>query len=371
MIILHTESSSGWGGQEIRILREAEAMRSLGHTVVFAVVRKGILVQRAREKGFEVHEILFERRWAFLALVQLLVVIRSRAVDLVNTHSSLDSWLGGMAGRLLRCSVLRTRHLSTPIRGGFNSVLLYRGLVDFVVTTSSRIIPSIVGQAGLSPEKIRCVATGISPESLLYDEEEVASFRRERGVSATDVLVGTVCFVRSWKGIGDFLQAALLLLRSHPHIKWVVIGGGYFKDYEKKAQELGLEGVVTFTGHLEHPYSAMKALDIFALLSTANEGISQASLQAACLGLPLITTDVGGLPEVCLHGKTGIVVPPFSPERVALAVLQLAEDEELRRAYGEAARALVQERYTFDRTVSEMQSIYDFMFENRRNLITG
>ena len=71
------------------------------------------------------------------------------------------------------------------------------------------------------------------------------------------------------------------LLKGRKEIKWVVVGGGHVDDYRPKIKEMGLEDSMQFIGHLDKPYAAIAAMDIFTLLSTANEGISQASLQAA------------------------------------------------------------------------------------------
>ncbi len=135
-----------------------------------------------------------------------------------------------------------------------------------------------------------------------------------------------------------------LLLKGRKEIKWVVVGGGHVDDYRPKIKEMGLEDSMQFIGHLDKPYAAIAAMDIFTLLSTANEGISQASLQAAYLSRPLITTSVGGLPEVCIDGKTGILVPPFSPEKTADAVCTLADNPRLRQVLGKQGKALVEER---------------------------
>ncbi len=357
MRILHTESSTGWGGQEIRILREAEGMRREGHEVILAVVQGGGLIKPARDRGFTVYEVPFTKQRAFKTLRSLLQIIKNERIDLINTHSSLDAWIGGIAARVSRTKVIRTRHLSTGIRKGLNSYLLYQILADYVVTTSSGILPMIQRQARLPFHRLKCIPTGVDPAQLQVDPDEIRHFRETLKLKDTDILIGTACFVRSWKGILDFLKAAKLL-KAEKNLKWVVVGGGYVKEYLPKVQEMGLTGIVTFTGHLEVPYAAIAAMDIFMLLSTAHEGISQASLQAAYLERPLITTSVGGLPEVCLTGKTGIVVPPFSPEKVADAVQLLAQDSALRQAYGRHGRDLVLQKYTLAHTLKEMNAVY-------------
>lgn len=355
--ILHTESSRGWGGQEIRILREAEGMRKRGHVVIFAVNCGGGLIPRARDAGFLVYELPFKKIFALKTIFSLVQICRAHHIDLINTHSSLDAWLGGIAARIAKKKVIRTRHLSTPIRKGVNSHLLYRGLADFVVTTSSPIMVSIGKQAGLPPYRLQCIPTGIDPLILKADPLKAAEFRASIGVGPSDILIGTVCFVRSWKGINDLLQAALLL-KERKEIKWVIVGGGHVDDYRSKISELGLEGIVTFTGHLEVPYSAIRAMDIFTLLSTAHEGVSQSSLQAAYLERPLITTTIGGLPEVCIDGKTGLTVPPFSPDAVAKAVSRLVDNPLLRTQFGSQAKQLVENKFTLQHTLDEMEKVY-------------
>lgn len=359
--ILHTESSNGWGGQEIRTLREAEGMRARGHEVFFAVVEGGILVSKARKKGFHVYELRFQKRNIIPALIQLHRIIKRHHIDLINTHSSTDAWIGGIAARIAGKKLLRTRHLSTPIRAGLNSRLLYNGLADFVVTTSSAIIPVICNQSGLASSLCRCVPTGVDCDEIRIRKEGVLKFREAIGARDEDTLVGTACFVRSWKGIQDFMQAALML-KNVGNLKWVIVGGGYVNQYKEAAEKMGLMDVLTFTGHLESPFEAIAAFDIFALLSTAHEGISQASLQAAYLERPLITTPIGGLPEVCLNGRTGLIVQPASPKEVADAILKLKDDSALRERMGKNGKALVEEKFTMARTLDQMEEIYSLIY---------
>jgi glycosyltransferase involved in cell wall biosynthesis len=341
----------------MRILREAEGMRSRGHEVILAVNTGGALIARAREAGFTVYELDFRKTRGWKTIYALVKICKTHQIDLINTHSSLDAWMGGIAARIAKKKIIRTRHLSTPIRKGLNSRILYRTLADFVVTTSTPILATIGKQAGLPPFRLKCIPTGIDPHILKADPLKAAEFRASLGVGPSDILVGTACFVRSWKGILDLLRAAVLL-KERKEIKWVVVGGGHVDDYRSKIPELGLEGIVTFTGHLETPFSAIRAMDIFVLLSTAHEGVSQASLQAAYLERPLVTTTVGGLPEVCLNGKTGLVIPPQSPESVAKAISKLVDHPHLRTQFGSSGKQLVEERFTLQKTLDEMEKVY-------------
>ncbi|MGL5263986.1 MAG: glycosyltransferase family 4 protein [Candidatus Rhabdochlamydia sp.] len=359
MKIVHTESSMGWGGQEMRILAEAEGMRQRGHEILFALSSGSELAKRAIQKGFVVHTFCFRWKALFFTVGKLLLLFKQEKVDLVNTHSSLDAWIAGISARLSKKPIVRTRHLSTSIRGGLNGFILYNKLADFVVTTSSLVLPLLEEKAGLKPSRMQCIATGVNPK-ITDTVQDTAVFRQQLGLRPSDILVGTACVLRSWKGIPDLLKAADLL-RDHQHIKWILIGGGYLDRYLVMIREMGLENVICI-GHLESPYTAISSLDIFMLLSVAHEGISQATLQAAFLKRPLITTTVGGLPEVCIHEKTGFNVASCSPEAVAQAVLRMAEDPFLRQQLGENARMLVEEKYTITHTLDQMEAVYQKLF---------
>jgi len=358
LTILHTESSMGWGGQEMRILKEALGMKERGHRVLLAVEMGAKLFNKAVEAGVEAFEVPFSKWRPFKAIRALSRIIDQYQVSIINTHSSLDAWIGGVTSRIKGKPVIRTRHLSTAIQPGLNSRLLYQSLADYVVTTSSCIIPMICKQAKIDPYFCRCIPTGVNPEDMKVQGLDREMFRRQLGLSEEDFIAGTVCVVRSWKGVEDLIRAAAYL-KEEKHLKWVVVGGGYLDQYRRLVEQIGLEKTVLFTGHLENPFPALAAMDLFLLLSTKNEGISQASLQAAFLNKPLITTSVGGLPEVCIEGTTGFVVPPSSPQRVANAVLQIKNNEPLRLRFGQNGHELVMEKFTHRGMLDEMESIYD------------
>lgn len=357
-VVLHTEASLGFGGQEIRILKESIGMRARGIEVILAASPGALLIDAMKKEGFTTYSLSFEKKNLFSCLFQLNRIIKKHHVSLINTHSSLDAWLAGLAARLFGIAIVRTRHLSTPIKPGLNSYLLYNKLTDVVVTTCEEIVPLICSQAKISKERCLCIPTGVDPSQIQIDPNEVKKFRTSLGVKEEDIVVGTLCVLRSWKGISDLLKAASQL-RGYPNLKWVIIGSGPSEDrFKNELKELGLKNVI-FTGHIDPPFTAIAALDIFMLVSTSNEGISQATLQAGFLSKPLVTTLTGGLKEVCIDGKTGITVPKNAPEEIAKAVKRLIEDKAMQREFGKNAHALIVEKFTLKRTLDEMMKVYD------------
>jgi glycosyltransferase involved in cell wall biosynthesis len=355
--IIHTEASTGWGGQEIRILKEAIGMRKKGYEIVFVTEINARLKLEAEKNNFRTYDMSFKRKNWLFSFFKLKKIFKQEKVSIVNTHSSLDAWLAGITAKIIGIPVIRTRHLSAKVKPGINSFLLYNYLANFVVTTCAKIIPIIAKQSNKPLKFFQSIPTGINPKEIIVNKKDVISFRQEFNIQQDDILVGTVCFMRSWKGIEEFFQAAYHL-KDKKNLRWVIIGGGHIETYRKKAKDYQVDNIIIFTGHLQNPYHAIDALDIFTLLSSANEGVSQASLQAAFLKKPIIATPTGGLCEVCIDGKTGFLVPIFSYECVVKAVIKLAENHNLRKTFGLNANQLVLEKFTYEKMLCQMNQIY-------------
>lgn len=147
--------------------------------------------------------------------------------------------------------------------------------------------------------------------------------------------------------------------KKNQNLKWLIVGAGPSEDYFKSiVQQHQIQDRVIFTGHLEAPFDALAAMDIFCLVSMGHEGVSQASLQASWLEKPLVTTPIGGLKEVCVPQQTGILVPIGSPEDIACAVERLAADPVLRQHYGKQAKQHVQRHFLSNRMLDRMEEIY-------------
>jgi len=149
-------------------------------------------------------------------------------------------------------------------------------------------------------------------------------------------------------------------LENNKKIKFIIVGGGHQKTYIEKAKSMELTNVI-FTGHIENPIPSILAFDVFTLLSTAHEGVSQASLQAAFLQKPLITTPTGGLKEVCIDNQTGILVPIFSPNKIIEAILKLEKDKNLRDRYAQNAKKLASD-FSQENMIDKMSRVYMGLF---------
>jgi glycosyltransferase involved in cell wall biosynthesis len=364
--ILHTESSLGWGGQESRILAEAEAVARRGHRLLLACDPRGELFRRAQGRNLVPFPLGFGGWRNLGAWRRLRLLIREQRVNILNTHSSLDSWIGTLAWRSLgdrphRPRLVRTRHLSTLVSNNLPTRWLYR--TPGAVITTGEITREILRQRlGVPADRLFSIPTGVSLEEFSPREKDPELASR-LDLPAKAFILGTVAVLRSWKGHLYLLEALEELVRGEeggePVFLLVVGEGPYRVVIEEKVRELGLADRVRLTGHQEEVAPWLAWMDVTVLASYANEGVPQALLQAMAMGKAVVGTGVGGIPEVVREGDTGLLVPPRDATALARALSRLRGDAALRRELGRRGREFVAARFSLEQMAAAVESVYE------------
>jgi glycosyltransferase involved in cell wall biosynthesis len=351
-VILHTESSVGFGGQEIRVLGETRWLLDHGWGALIACQPGSRLLNEAQAAGLPVAAIAMRSALDVRAVLALGRLMKARGVRLVHTHSSIDSWVATPAAKSLGLPVVRGRHVTIPVLR--RRALVYR-LADRIIT-SGEAVKRMIAEVGVPADRIEAIAAGYDPARFHADVSGKA-VRDEFGL--TGPVVGLVANLRGSKGHRYFLEAARLVLARLPATRFLVVGDGVaFDEVRGLVHELGLQSQVIMTGFRRDIPEVMAALDVLVLPSTRSEAVSQVILQALALGTPVVGTTVGGTPEVVRDGVTGRLVPPADVDALAAAILDVLHDLTSARAMARAGQALVRERYTVDATMARTTAIY-------------
>lgn len=359
--ILHTESSLGWGGQERRIFAEAVAMRQRGHRLLLACDPRGELFPRGRRAGFLVLPLEFGGWRNLKAGLALRRLVRRERVDILNTHSSLDSWVGMLALRGLRKPLLvRTRHLSTPVKSSWPTRWLYQAPAA-IITTSEGIRELLQQRVGADPARVFSIPTGVSLQDFRPRPAD-SSLRARLQIPPNSFVWGMVSVLRSWKGHLYALETLKELVDAGVQTHLLVVGEGPYRSLiEPRVKELGLADQVRLVGYQEEVAPWLALMEVVVMASYAHEGVPQAALQALALGKPVVGTRVGGIPEVVIPGETGLLVPPKDPHALARAVRELMEQPALRRKMGQQGREMVVEKYSLEQMAAAVERVYDFV----------
>jgi glycosyltransferase involved in cell wall biosynthesis len=353
LTILHTEASPGWGGQEIRILTEATAFATRGFRVVLACQPDAPLAREAQQRGLVVRPITMRGPLDAMACWQLRRLMRSDKVDLVHTHSSIDAWLAGFAAKSLGLPVVRSRHVSIPVKRRGNFV--YNALCDRIIS-SGEVIRQVLIEAGVFPGKIVAIPAGVDT-SQFHPDVSGEGVRRELALHGP--VVGTVAMMRHSKGHSVLLQAIPDILAQEPEAVFLWVGDGIGRQaLEQEIAHAGLAEKIRLTGFRDDVPALLAAMDVVVLPSIKSDGVPQGLVQALAMRKPVIASAVGGIPEVVQHQHTGVLVPPNNPGALAAAVIQVLQDPKQAGRWAEAGRELVDTCLTLEHMIDRTAEVY-------------
>jgi glycosyltransferase involved in cell wall biosynthesis len=353
-LVVHTEASLGLGGQEIRILTETRWLLQHDWDARIVCQPASRLLAEARAAGLPVTPLVMRGALDVRALLGLRRLLRAHGADIVHTHSSVDSWLATVAAKSAGVPVVRSRHVSIPILP--RRALVYR-LADRVLTTGDAI-KRLVERAGVPAERVVSVPAGVDT-ARFHPGVSGKAVREELGLDPDARVVGLVANVRGSKGHRYFLEAAREIVAAVPAARFLVVGDGVgFEDVRRRVAEMGLQASVVMTGFRRDVPEVMAALDVLVLPSVKSEATSQVIPQALAVGVPVVATRVGGIPEIVRDGETGLLVPPADAPALAAAIRALLDDPARAAGLAAAGQALVRERYTVDAMMAATTAVY-------------
>ncbi len=293
----------------------------------------------------------------------LLQVIRQSRADLVIANTVRAAIYSSVAARLARKPFVwymrdfwlgenRPAHVILDAAGKW-----------LLAAASSAVIANSRAVAGQLPqtEKVSVVHNGIKIAAFGGPIHE--NFRLSHGIAAGAPLVGMIGRMRPWKGQLQFLDMARRVHDAVPQARFAIVGGDPFAisdGYEVRVRErallLGLEDIVSFSGHLSDVRPALAAFDLFVHPGDP-EPFGLVNVEAMAMGVPLIAFAHGALPEIVVDGHTGLLAPAGDGEAMAQAIMRLLGDGEQRRAMGQAARERAARHFSIERTVHEVETV--------------
>ena len=362
LAILHTENSTGWGGQEIRILTEARGMLDRGHQVMLLTPADAEILPAAQKLGVPVTPIDIEKkRLGALSRLRSWLAKHGAEYDVINTHSSTDSWLSAVACATLSNMppMVRTRHVSTPINNHASTRWLYRQATAHIVTAGEALRQQLHRDNHYALANMTSVRTGIDLQR--YKPLDKSAMRAK--LNLPDVpTIGVLATLRDWKGHRDLLDALVLLREKFPHLQtWqlIIIGDGPERErLTTRIAELNLQSVTHLVGNQENVPEWLSALDLLTLPSYGAEGVPQGIMQGMACGLAVVSTTVGAINEAVQNGVTGTMVSPRNPALLAEALSKLMNDHVLREKMGKAGYLYAQQHFGIDVMLDKMEAIF-------------
>ena len=363
--VCHLASGDTWAGAENQIAMLLPELALHKDAALSAIVlNPGQLAQTLRVRGVAT-AVFDERSDALLALVKKLVAYFSRQhIQVLHTHGYKAHLLGCVSGRLAGVDrFITTIHGSPEPFTGTDKLKMScytmlnsfatRFCTDRIITVSNKMRADIAKRAYPPVDTIH---NGIEMTDL-GASMSTSEIRHSLGVTPGNLVVGSVGRLVPVKGFGAFLKAGQLVRHELPNVTLLLIGDGPSRtDLMTTAERYGLGEHVIFTGHRSDVLQLISAMDVF-VISSLHEGIPTVLLEAMSVGVPVVSTAVGGMPEV-IDESSGFLVEPGNPQKLADAICRVLRAPDACRAVVNHAHTKVQNDFSTKRQAAKVHALY-------------
>lgn len=358
--VLHLSSSSGPGGAETVVASLAAGLDASRYHSVVCLFRDGWLRDRCERLGLETHVVRMTGMLDLGWLRRFGRLLRDHGVGLIHAHEFGANTYGTLAGRLARIPVIATVHGRSYYADGGRRRLAYRVVsrAAVMVAVSEDVRRFVVERTGVSARRVRVVYNGIGPAGPVSGEAR-GRLRADLGIRDGERVVAVVGSLYGVKGHRYLLEAAPSVLEACPSTVFLIAGRGECEAaLREQARSLGIDARVRFLGFRQDVPALLAICDVFVQPSLS-EGLSIAILEAMAAARPVVTTRVGGNPELVVDGQTGVLVEHSDAGRLASAVTRILTDPAEARRLGENGLSRVRSRFTIGAMVTEYEAIYD------------
>lgn len=311
-------------------------------------------------------------------LLTLRSIIRKHKPEIVHTHASKAGFLGRLAAVWSGVPVIVHTFHGHVFAGYFGPLTnrIIRSLERWLARRSNAIVAISAAQKKDLVEKYRIVPSykvhviplGFDLKRFKPNETKRYNSRKQYQLKEKTIAVGIVGRLTEIKNHTLFLSAASKLLdQTALDFQFFVVGDGALKqELMEKAKALNLERKLVFTSWIGAMETFYPAMDIVCLTSF-NEGTPVSLIEAQASGIPVISTRVGGVADIIVHEKTGILLDTFNPEELAEKILHLANQPILRAEMSKNAHNFVFDRYNYMRLIAEMENLYQNLMRDAKN----
>ena len=295
---------------------------------------------------------------------------------IVHTHTSKAGILGRLAAKIAAVPIIVHTPHGHVFYGHFRSIpsrvflvleRLFTRITDCLIALTEEERKDYIQFSVSDPDNSVTIHSGVDIDRYLCARINREKKKRSLGLSPKALVVGTVGWLLPIKGPMVLLKSMGRVWEKLPEVELVYVGKGDLQGaLEAQAFQMGVSEKVKFLGWRDDVEEIMPIMDLFVLPSL-NEGMGRVLVEAMAAGRPIVASDVGGIPDLVTHEKTGLLVPPGNWQALAGAILQVLMDTEKARRMGEKGRARCH-RFSLQTMLEELESLYRNLLQESKCL---
>jgi len=360
--VMHVSFGMGIGGMEKVITDLCRYMDGdKYHPMICCTNLKGEFGQILEKEGYKIFLCSQNGRYSkYLRMLEVAKLLKKNRIDIVHSHSvaCVDGVMGGvLAGTPVRIHTDHCKNYPTNWRY-MRSEKIASYFADQFVAVSNHTKRDLVQWENISPDKIQVIYNGMNFGSQ-FGEKDHERILQELGLKSHEKVIGSVGRIEYQKGYDLLIDSAKEILDQHPATRFVIVGGGS-KEEELRTQirRLNLERQVILTGWRVDAPLILSTFDIFVMTSNF-EGMPIVLLEAMAMGKPIVSTAVGGSPEIIDHGENGYLLRDRKPNKLASLIADLLVNERKREEMGEKGRRKYQMNFTAEKMAKDYSNLYE------------
>jgi glycosyltransferase involved in cell wall biosynthesis len=292
-------------------------------------------------------------------ILSLAYLILKEKIDFVWVNFNKDLRIGGIASKFAkRAKIIWGMGVLLPETSLVHR-LTGKYLPDKIVVPSQSLKDQLKRFPWIEPEIVKVIPIGIDLSCFDLDlKKEREELFQHYKLDPRTTLIGVPARLVEAKGHRYFLQAIPEIIQTLPEVKFLFAGDGSEKeDLRRLSSRLNLDNYIIFAGHVREIFQTMAGFDLLVLPSIS-EGFGEVLAEGMALQKPIVSTLVGGIPEIVEDRKTGILVPSKNPHLLAQAIITLLQDKNLASRLGEEGRKRVESYYTIDKMIDKIEALF-------------
>ena len=363
--ILQTCFSQSWGGLEIQALEVTRKLHERGHRVWLACCRGSRLDQDAHVSRLNTLSLDVNGYFHPMVALRLSRFMRRHNVQVIHCQLSKDIATIVPAMKLSgrRIPIILSKRVGSYLSKKDMFHQLTYAHISKVLAISDVIHKNVLDTTPMTPDRVLTLHDSIDTDLFSPHRVDRSIVRSEFGFADNVTVVGFVGRFSPGKGHEELLEAASILSKNRPDLRFLVVGEASHGEerYEQKirslSHSLGLDSVVTFTGYRDDIPEVMAAFDVFAFPSHA-ESFGVVLIEAMAMERPVVSTNCDGVLDIVVDGKTGLYVHPRNPAELAAALQHLISNPAMRTSMGKAGRRRVEELFDQRKQMKKLEEVY-------------
>jgi L-malate glycosyltransferase len=355
------------GGAESQMTQVAIRLHNRGHELTVGCMRaEGPLLLNLCNAGVPVVEFRVKKRLASLhgitQIWRLAEYLRSNKFEVIHTQDLWSNMMGVLAGWIAKVPFIASVRYDlsilpwyTPTRKWILRKIQERSSV--VIANSEGVRDHLLEKEGFHPRLLTVIYNGVdcdvAPRAIVFRSNVFPEYGAEQIVIAV-----TANMNYAFKGHDVLIEAAIPVCKAAPNARFVLLGdGGRRETLQRRVLEVGLHDQILFLGSRQDVVHVLQACDI-GVLPSLTEGLPNAMLEYMAVGLAVVGTRVGGIPELIEHNINGVLVPPGDAKSLCDALLTLIQNQGLRENLGVRARETAVQRFSYQRLIAQLEQLY-------------